>query len=94
MKRLKIKIAIDIVMLVSLLGTVALGLILKFSNLKGAQKGRYLDNSFAGFQKSFCCDLHFALSLIFVLTLIIHFVLNWKAIKCYFKTINRKSASN
>jgi hypothetical protein len=78
----------------SFLGTVALGLILKFSNLKGGQKGRYIDNSFVSLQKSFCCDLHFALSLIFVLALIIHFVLNWKTIICYFKTINRKSASN
>jgi len=87
MKRFKLRIIVDLLMLFSLLLTLIFGLLIKFAFSKPSFQGRAFDNVFLGFHKSLCCDLHFAFSLVFALALLFHLILNWKTIKCYFSKI-------
>lgn len=86
-KRFKLRIIIDLLMLVSLFLTLIFGLLLKFAFSKPHFQNRAFDNVFLGFHKSLCCELHFVFSLVFALTLLFHLIINWKTLKCYFSKL-------
>ncbi len=81
MKKNEWKYLVDMLMLVSLLGIIAIGILLAFVIPRGSAAPDAAKVLF-GLHRHYWGDLHLYLSLAFTALTIVHIVLNWDWVKC------------
>ncbi len=103
MKRTTLNFIVDLFSLISLLGLIFTGFIIKNILPPGTGgRGQVIHGGLgAGHVKALLSmtrlewgDIHFIISVVFVVLMLVHLVLHWTWIKCYFKSLFRFSWKN
>lgn len=96
MKRTTLNFIVDLLGFISLLGLICTGIIIKFILPPGTGgRGRELRGgrgaeeikSLLSMTRHEWGDIHFIISIVFIVLMLIHLVLHWTWIKCYFKSL-------
>jgi hypothetical protein len=106
MKRVTLNFIVDLFSFIALLGLVCTGVIIKSVLPPGTGgRGRELHGgrgteevkSLLSMTRHEWGDIHFIIAVIFVVLMLVHLVLHWTWLKCYFKSLfsfSRKKCEN
>ena len=96
MKRTTVNFAVDLAVFINLLGLITTGFIIKYilppgSGGRGREitggRGREEIRELWSMTRHEWGDVHFYLAAAFIILMLVHLILHWTWIKCYFKSI-------